>query len=586
MAQQGSSYISTHDLASLDLSNDTQLVSRFEDPAKTTGANATSQSVPSQRTDSDTRSVNTTATSTTSTSTTTKRVLFCPLALVRECAQDGEKDPCLVQSKRLDSRGRPRLQVRTYSVDAPNLSSATSRAWKNVCTGLSSSIQALSSPTYGSASYRRDSSPEREYEKSSFQRSRAYSDPKDDPYFIPNSNKINIKLPAWTRKCCPGAGAGAGTSPPVKSCLKSPSSMTSSLPPLSPGSPITEDQSVSSVSTTDQPSTPVTNSTATSEPFPQLAPVSSAPQTLLLATSPSRQATIPPLSPTTSTPSTSITTQPEVVPLSSCCLKCHNGTEMGLKDDHVEKWTKAAKKKHRRDSIGQQSSIESYVNQIDSTGQRANLNEEKGSEGQLCLNVVDSDQGPVKCGLSIGETCSRANKGGFESVVVDELGRDKRKTAKQEFQDREEDSNEEKSEETVDDAHEAVGDQHATANQSAAAVEALDQAAPLKSSPAATATSSTNSPCNTKMIAPKSTMSPPQTTSSMARSSSFRDSTSRSNTPSNHHQTPSTTTPTEKKRKFSLSGRNLLEASKGALEMGFKSSLAGAAAVGGSRAFS
>lgn len=44
-----------------------------------------------------------------------KKVMFCPLALLIQTAADGEKDPAVVQGQKSERMGRPRIAVRTYS---------------------------------------------------------------------------------------------------------------------------------------------------------------------------------------------------------------------------------------------------------------------------------------------------------------------------------------------------------------------------------------------------------------------------------------------------------------------------------------
>ncbi|KAM0790555.1 hypothetical protein ACM66B_004424 [Microbotryomycetes sp. NB124-2] len=521
----GSSYITSEDLAAIDLTQDGD--GSAAAGAKTSSCRGpASFSIPPRRTTTHSSA----PLSPNTESCRGKRVLFCPLALVMECAQDGQRDPALVHGKRLDSRGRPRLQVKTYSVDTPNLSGATSRAWKNVCAGFSNSIQPLLSPQ----STRRDYSPERELERSSFARSRAYSDPKDDPSFTPSSNKLSIKLPALSRKCC----APAVASGPSKGCLKSP--VLGSSPPNSLPSPSLSTDAGTSASTTSYLDTP----TSVSSPrqtsfFPELSPVESAQNSLRLATSPIRSSTGVTFPSTKSLTDSKI---PEVVPIIPCCPNCHEGTELGLSPDHVERWSKAAKRKHRRDSVGAEAGVGTATTPPSSTLacvtlSSTNKDDEADPEAEA---EAETDRGSA-----------------FGSVVVDELGKEQGKTARQELN---------RDCEGGDDQAEA-----ASSDDEAGDTVVKD----VESSTNERAPSAHRSP---PAFSTKSGVSPPAASSSVAtsRPPSADDTVSESGQRSSSENATEHVEAAGRKRKFSLSKTKL----QGWVESGIKSSIAGAAAAG------
>ncbi|KAK4052508.1 hypothetical protein OIV83_002310 [Microbotryomycetes sp. JL201] len=535
MAKQdghGSSYITSEDLAAISLEGDAVTAAaegdaRRRDPASFCATTPAATSGSSERL----------ASSPDLNSAREKRVLFCPLALVLQCAQEGQRDPALVHGKRLDSRGRPRLQVKTYSVDTPNLSNATSRAWKNVCAGFSNSIQPLLSPQ----SARREYSPERELERTSFARSRAYSDLKDDPNFIPNNNKLSIKLPALSRKCCTPAAASG----PSKSCLKS--SVLGSSPPNSLPSPSLSTDAGTSASTMSYLDTPPPLASPRQGCFPELSPVESAPQSLMLATSPSRSVgiAIPSQSGKPNEPK-----QAEVIPLSPCCPDCHHGTELGRSPDHVERWSKAAKRKHRRDSVGADAAVSINTLALDNTSV---------SCGDDCQEVNDEDAEDHV-----------ATDSAFGSVVVDELGKEKGKTARQELSEDKKESEDELVEATYSD--EESSSPIEPVEQVKGSVELVPERELVKQS----TTMSSHSPT---VIAAKSGMSPPEASASMATSRPSSAASPPENEQQRTEEIASDAGAAGRKRKFSLSKARL----QGWVENGIKTSMVGAA--GSTRAF-
>lgn len=105
------SYISSEDLASLDLSPPTTPTEHSQPASAATKAPHSSDSPPPSYRDNEED-----ASSLRTSRKCHKRVLFCPLALLIETAAEGEKDPWLSERAALAQRtGRPRLAVRTYS---------------------------------------------------------------------------------------------------------------------------------------------------------------------------------------------------------------------------------------------------------------------------------------------------------------------------------------------------------------------------------------------------------------------------------------------------------------------------------------
>ncbi|SCV71319.1 BQ2448_2907 [Microbotryum intermedium] len=83
------------------------------------------------------------------------------------------------------NRSKPRLGVKTYCLDLPNATKATAKAWQAVCANFSTGLQPLLSPGAGSAGSRntvtyssnraRETSPERDQDRKMFARSRSDS---------------------------------------------------------------------------------------------------------------------------------------------------------------------------------------------------------------------------------------------------------------------------------------------------------------------------------------------------------------------------------------------------------------------------
>ncbi|GAA5932553.1 hypothetical protein JCM1841_004311 [Sporobolomyces salmonicolor] len=286
-----------------------------------------SSAMSSQPTSSRSSFPSTSASSTGFASSPPKHVSFCPLALLIGVASDGEVEMPMVQAAQRDL-GRLGLAVRTYSLEAPNLGNATSRAWHSVVNGFSASLEPLLSSNTGSRgvvshSRRRDSSPERERERSRSRSPRRdyASDEEDDLAFTPSSpTRLNIKLPTLRRKTS-------------RTCLVP----HCSKPILrnSPSPARAFNAVALPVVSFDALSTSPTSSSGTPRSLPSLARIESHPP-------------MPALHPAAGL----------IVPLAPCCTTCSRGTEYGLSasdTEYIEQWTQGAlrlreeQKKERRE---------------------------------------------------------------------------------------------------------------------------------------------------------------------------------------------------------------------------------------------
>ncbi|GAA5916671.1 hypothetical protein JCM5296_000763 [Sporobolomyces johnsonii] len=255
----------------------------------------------------------TSASSTGSASSPPKQVSFCPLALLIGVAGDGEVEMPMAQAAQRDL-GRLGLAVRTYSLEAPNLGNATSRAWHSVVNGFSASLEPLLSSNTGSRgvvsrSRSRESSPERERERSRSRSPRRdyVSDEDDDPTFIPSSpTRLNIKLPTIRRKTSRTCLVPLCSKPILRNS-PSPARAFNALarPAVS--------------SSSDALSTSPRSSSCTPRSLPSLARTESHPP-------------MPALHPEAGL----------IVPLAPCCTTCSRGTEYGLSAsdaEYIERWT-------------------------------------------------------------------------------------------------------------------------------------------------------------------------------------------------------------------------------------------------------
>lgn len=207
-----------------------------------------------------------------------------------------------------------------------------------------------------SSPYRRPSSPERELERTSYARSRAYDEEKD-PRFTPNPRPtgMRIKLPTIAS---PRALPLAGTvsSPTGRSILKSPGSGHSTG---SQGRSPTQ----GFFHSLDTTALPLVRSP---DDFPALSPLtdpdsssgdlfsSEQPRSIAsYSASPPKQPVAMPLPLLASSPraSTNPASNVGVVPVSNCCRKCGMAADYGLNpDDHYEeRWTIGARRKRARD---------------------------------------------------------------------------------------------------------------------------------------------------------------------------------------------------------------------------------------------
>ncbi|KAI5475175.1 glycosyltransferase family 31 protein [Pseudohyphozyma bogoriensis] len=178
-----------------------------------------------------------------STSDGAKRVAFCPIACLINCAAGADKE--LVASLQ-GPPGRPRIALKTYSVDTPSLQ----KKWTKVVNSFSASLQPLLSNHHhggggGVASFSpRSASPEREAKSSTSSLGLRYGDTdpdddqSDDERFIPNPNngRLNIRLPTLSRKPVRGRSGSTtdgDSTAQTRGILKSPDGQRSASPPLS-----------------------------------------------------------------------------------------------------------------------------------------------------------------------------------------------------------------------------------------------------------------------------------------------------------------------------------------------------------------
>ncbi|ORY67948.1 hypothetical protein BCR35DRAFT_334462 [Leucosporidium creatinivorum] len=434
----GHSYISSDDLQSLDLSPSSTRINNLPPPLSQSPLSS-----PSLDYSEDTKSTLSTSTSTTQ---QRKRVAFCPLALLIQCAAEGEKDPALLQSTQLQQqKGRPRIAVRTYSLDTPNLTSATTRAWRSVCAGFNSSLQPLLTPSHSV----RSPSPERERESTSFARSRSYSDPalrvpemrgrqrkeeEEDVGFVPEGGEgrgLKIRLPGLTRRCCPSAALA--TSPPCKGILKPCSFGSTTTTTLEP---TTNDEKDPRPSTPPLPLTlgaepSSSSSTTIDDPYPPISILATHPSALTLPLSLSRSpshttSTSPPSQSSSSLapPSSDSAPGPQIVPLAPCCPHCTAGAEYGRQcseGEYVEKWSKSARRKRRRDSKAQEEREKMggcpgalFGRVALGSGRRESEEEEGSGSGSDQDEQEGEGQGP-------NAATAAAAEGGLAGAVVDEV---------------------------------------------------------------------------------------------------------------------------------------------------------------------
>ncbi|GAA5823325.1 hypothetical protein JCM11251_007567 [Rhodosporidiobolus azoricus] len=317
---------------------------------------------------------------------TSKRVSFCPLALLIGVAGEGEVEQAMVQAAQ-QQMGRRKVAVRTYScvlfspapprssrneadhpivvtrLEAPNLGEVAGKAWHSVVNGFTASLEPFLHSGAGaggqaagvcSASRARDSSPQREREvaisrSTSRSRSRSPSpgtqrgrstEPAfvkgqwDDPAFVPNSpTRLKLRLPTLKRECShPGGALPCG-----KPILRRPSI---SSPPVSPVARSTSPSALPAFPTFDS-STTVSSSTTTTSSTPSTFNPRVYPT---LSRTPSRPA-----------PSQLHPTAGLIVPLQPCCRRCEAATMYGASlcdggsEAYEEHWSKGAKKQREEE---------------------------------------------------------------------------------------------------------------------------------------------------------------------------------------------------------------------------------------------
>ncbi|GAA6063101.1 hypothetical protein JCM10212_003299 [Sporobolomyces blumeae] len=326
------SYISTSDLESLHLS---PAPAAAPSPPASATSSASPHTTPCTSFASPSATTSTAPSSPGPSDPDRKKVSFCPLALLIEVAPDGEGEPALMMGHKRD-QGKKQLAVRTYSVETPSLSGATSRAWNSVRNGISASLEPLLNSHAGSSSVvssstRRDSSPEREKsrerqwrcperrgsgEKAGGSRRRSssttsfdYDDDQDDVELLneastSTSSRLRIKIPTVRRRCSRPCLLTKSSKPILRTCSPSSSTISQSLP------------------------LPISTSELAASP-PKYTPT--------LSTSPQDRPPVVPAHPSAGL----------LVRVADCCRNCRRATEYGLSargDDYVERWSQGAQR--------------------------------------------------------------------------------------------------------------------------------------------------------------------------------------------------------------------------------------------------
>ncbi|SCZ91266.1 BZ3500_MvSof-1268-A1-R1_Chr1-2g01296 [Microbotryum saponariae] len=356
------------------------------------------------------------------------------------------------------NRNKPRIGVKTYCLDLPNASKATAKAWQAVCTNLSTGLQPLLSPGAGSAGSRntvtyssnraRESSPERDQDRKMLARSRSDSasslgssrgsfsstgkydlDDEDEderhgrtgdvshsPGFIPNApSRITIKLPSLQRR---GTLPSSGSLCPIRSCLKARSASESSSKSCQT-EPDVESPTIAYPSKLSTFPTAIASpaSSRTTRSTPCISPVESAPMAhrALMAShlSPDRHA----LS----------------IPLTDCCERCSQATEVGLcaDEEYEEPWSKAAMRKRKFDVKRKAGVVNTGEDATKCDGALEEvlvdavscLNADLGVKRATFAGATKTTMDLVKIGDEEEEEVGVPTQGLMAAAVVDELGK-------------------------------------------------------------------------------------------------------------------------------------------------------------------
>ncbi|GAA5856976.1 hypothetical protein JCM8547_008493 [Rhodosporidiobolus lusitaniae] len=382
-----------------------------------------------------------------------RRVSFCPLALLIGVAGDGEVEQAMVQAQH-QQLGRRKVAVRTLrcaplfrfhkppplahlprprSIEAPNIGEVAGKAWNSLLNGFTASLDPFlhHGGRHGGVCSRspgRELSPERERDASlsrarSRSRSRSPSPggrgrslspalermEEEDPSFIPNSpTRLTLKLPTIKREC---------SLPPASLCCK----------------PILRRPSITSPPTSFSSS--FAQQLSASPPFfpsLELAPSASA----------SSSASTPHLYPTLSRTSSQPTCSPAhpeaglVVPLAPCCSQCEKATVYGATardggetghgagggEVYQEKWSEAARRQREKE-LKERQEREGWEKEAEGLAKRYDGGKASTSGGRVEDNEEEKEAEKAEEEARGSRLAQLTSEGGVDELSMEERHR-------------------------------------------------------------------------------------------------------------------------------------------------------------------